>query len=43
MRNYICPNCKKDVEVEGDIVTVMCGCGYYMIEQIGGGSKEDEK
>jgi len=32
MKKYKCPNCFREVEVKGDIVTVLCPCGYYCVE-----------
>ncbi len=40
MKKFKCPNCKKETEVNGDTITVLCGCGYYMVEQISGGEDE---
>lgn len=34
MKKYKCPNCKREVEAEGDTIMIMCGCGYEMVEQI---------
>jgi len=34
MKKYKCPNCKRETEVEGDMISVLCGCGYYMVEQL---------
>lgn len=34
MKKYKCPNCKREIEVEGEKVLVMCFCGYEMYEVI---------
>ncbi len=32
MKKFKCPNCARNTEVSGDTITVLCGCGYYMVE-----------
>jgi DNA-directed RNA polymerase subunit RPC12/RpoP len=32
MITYRCPNCHAEVESEGKLIMVMCGCGYKMYE-----------
>ncbi len=34
MKKFKCPNCKRETEVEGNMIMVICGCGYEMIEQV---------
>ena len=41
MKKFKCPNCKRETEVLGDMIMVMCGCGYKMIEQMP--NEKDEK
>ena len=33
MKKFKCPNCAQTAEVVGDTISIMCGCGYHMIEQ----------
>ena len=33
MKKFKCPNCHREVEVNGDIISALCGCGYSMVEQ----------
>ena len=35
MKKAKCDNCKKEIEVENDVIMVVCGCGYT-IELKGG-------
>lgn len=32
MRILRCPNCHKELIVANDVVSVLCGCGYYYEE-----------
>ena len=32
MKNWKCPNCKREKKTEDDIVTIRCKCGDYFLE-----------
>jgi len=34
MKEYKCPNCKRTTKVLIDVVMIVCGCGYEMVEQV---------